>query len=115
MNVVKHLTDEHLRVFDVEVESCVRDESICASSGNNSPGQPGGKKGFDINVLNFVGTGLLDDVTVSVTGRIIDCGEPGGKKGNDSDRFEVFVNGIEFVNDVLGGGNAQLHPPVPNN
>jgi len=49
----------------VSVESCVRDENICAASGNQSPGQPGGKKGFDINVLNFIGNGDLDGVDVA--------------------------------------------------
>jgi hypothetical protein len=78
----------------------------------DSPGQPGGKKGFDINVLNFVGTGDLDGVAVDVNGSLVDCGEPGGKKGNDADLFEVFVNGVPFVSDRLGGGNIQLHPPV---
>ena len=105
-------TEDHDRVFDVEVESCVRDEEICMNSGDNSPGQPGGKKGFDINVLNFVGTGVLDGVEVDVDGRLIDCGEPQGKKSNDPDQFEIYVNGSEFVADVLGGGNVQLHPPV---
>jgi hypothetical protein len=112
LNVVKHETGQHLIIADVEVESCVVDELICANSGDNSPGQPGGKKGFEVNVLNFVGTGDLDGVEVAVTGSLIDCGEPGGKKGNDPDRFEVFVDGNEFVSDHLGGGNIQLHPPV---
>lgn len=112
LNIVKHLTGEHLRVPDVVVESCVRDEAICPNSGGNSPGQPGGKKGFDINVLNFVGTGDLDGASVAVTGKLVDCGEPGGKKGNDADLFEVLVNGAVFISDRLGGGNVQLHPPV---
>ena len=114
LNIVKHETGQHLRIADVSVESCVRDENICAASGGNSPGQPGGKKGFDVNVLNFVGTGDLDGVAVAVTGRLVDCGEPHGKKGNDPDVFEVLVNGSVFVSDVLGGGNVQLHPPVGN-
>jgi hypothetical protein len=112
LNIVKHETGEHLKIADVEVESCVVDDQICANSGDNSPGQPGGKKGFDINVLNFVGTGDLDGVAVDISGSLIDCGEPGGKKGNDADYFEVNVNGNEFVSDRLGGGNIQLHPPV---
>lgn len=112
LNIVKHLTGEHLRVADVEVESCVRDEVICANSGENSPGQPGGKKGFDANVLNFVGTGLLDGVEVAVEGSLVDCGEPQGKKGNDADFFEILTDGAVFVSDRLGGGNIQLHPPV---
>lgn len=114
LNIVKHSTGEHLRVFDVAVDSCVRDEAICASSGGRSPGQPGGKKGFDINVLNFIGTGLLDGISVPVTGKLVDCGEPGGKKNNDADLFEILVDGVIFVSDRLGGGNIQLHPPVPN-
>jgi hypothetical protein len=112
LNIVKHETGEHLKIADVEVESCVVDDVICANSGDNSPGQPGGNKGFDINVLNFVGTGDLDGVVVDISGSLIDCGEPGGKKGNDADYFEVNVNGSEFVSDRLGGGNIQLHPPV---
>jgi hypothetical protein len=114
LNIVKHETGQHLRIADVAVESCIRDENICAASGSNSPGQPGGKKGFDINVLNFVGTGDLDGTSVAVSGRLVDCGEPAGKKGNDPDFFEVLVNGSVFVGDVLGGGNIQLHPPVGN-
>jgi hypothetical protein len=112
LNIVKHATDQHLRVFDVVVESCERIESVCPNSGSASPGQPGGNKGFDINVLNFVGTGLLDGVEVPVDGRLIDCGEPQGKKNLDPDRFEINAGGAVFVNDVLGGGNVQLHPPV---
>jgi hypothetical protein len=115
LNIVKHVTDQHLRVFDVEVESCVRDDNICASSGSNSPGQPGGNKGFDVNVLNFVGTGLLDGVEVPVDGKLVDCGEPGNKKGNDPDQFVINADGQVFVAGPLDGGNVQLHPPVPNN
>ena len=115
LNIVKHLTGEHLSVPVVEVESCERDENICADSGDNSPGQPGGKKGFDINVLNFVGAGDLDGEEVEVTGQLVDCGEPSGKNGNDSDQFQVFVNGGLFIEGELEGGNVQLHPPTPNN
>lgn len=111
LNILKHATGEHLRVPDVVVESCERIESVCPNSGTKSPGQPGGKKGFDINVLNFVGVGDLDGVEVDVDGRLIDCGEPQGKK-TDPDRFEISVNGAVFVADELGGGNVQLHPPV---
>ncbi len=114
LNVVKHTTGQHLKVPDVDVESCVRDDEICASSGAKSPGQPGGKKGFTVNVLNFAGSGTLDGVPVSVTGKIVDCGEPQGKKGNDPDQFWIFVDGELFVGGPLDGGNAQLHPPVPN-
>jgi hypothetical protein len=112
LNIVKHATGEHLRVADVEVESCERIEEVCPNSAEASPGQPGGKKGFDINVLNFVGTGDLDGEEVDVEGRLIDCGEPQGKKNLDPDRFEIYADGMEFVADVLGGGNVQLHPPV---
>jgi hypothetical protein len=112
LNIVKHETGQHLSIADVEVESCVVDADICAGSNGNSPGQPGGNRNFDINVLNFIGTGDLDGVTVAVNGSLIDCGEPGGKKDNDADLFEVFVNGALFVSDRLGGGNIQLHPPV---
>ena len=110
-----HLTGEHLSVPDVKVESCVRGENICANQGGNSPGQSGGKKGFDINVLNFVGAGALDGVEVQVTGRLVDCGEPGGNKGNGSDQFDVFVEGVGYIQGGLTGGNVQLHPPAPNN
>jgi hypothetical protein len=112
LNIVKHATGEHLRVFEVEVESCVRDEAVCPDSGG--PGQPGGKKGFDVNRLNFVGTGDLDGVEVPVHGSLIDCGEPQGKKVVNHDQFIVFADGQSFINDVLGGGNVQLHPPVGN-
>ena len=110
LNVVKHLTGEHLSVPDVEVVSCERIEANCPTSGG--PGQPGGKKGFDINTLNFAGTGTLDGNTVAVTGRIIDCGEPQGKKGVDPDQFWIYVNSDEFVGGIHDGGNAQIHPPV---
>lgn len=110
LNIVKHATGQHLRVFDVQVESCVRDAAVCPNSGG--PGQPGGKKGFDVNRLNFVGTGDLDGVEVPVSGSMIDCGEPQGKKAVDHDRFIVFADGMSFIDDALGGGNVQLHPPV---
>jgi hypothetical protein len=110
LNIVKHATGEHLRISDVVVESCVVDEAVCPNSGG--PGQPGGKKGFDINRLNFVGTGDLDGVDVPVSGSIIDCGEPQGKKAVDHDQFIVIADGVVFIDDVLAGGNAQLHPPV---
>jgi hypothetical protein len=120
LNIVRHTDGAHLSVPTVTVDNCVRDEQICSNSGSNSPGQPGGKKGFDINVLNFVGTGKLtdaqgDSTMVNVTGSLVDCGEPAGKKGNDPDQFHVFVDGTLFVGDVLGGGNVQLHPPVGKN
>lgn len=120
LNIVRHTDGSHLIVPNAEVVSCERDETVCPNSGNNSPGQPGGKKGFDINVLNFSGVGSLkgpDGTTSSVqaTGKLIDCGEPAGKKDRDPDQFHVFTDGALFVGDVLGGGNVQLHPPVPSN
>ncbi len=120
LNIVRHTDGSHLRVPDVEVVGCERVESYCPNSGSKSPGQPGAKKGFDINVLHFAGIGLLTDpdgntTSVSTSGKLIDCGEPAGKKDRDPDQFHVYTDGGLFVGDVLGGGNVQLHPPVPNN
>ncbi len=119
LNIVRHSDGDHLRVPDVAVVGCERVLEYCPNSGEKSPGQPGANKGFDINVLHFAGTGLLTEYgntrSVSVSGKLIDCGEPGGKKGRDPDQFHVYIDGELFVGDVLGGGNVQLHPPVPNN
>jgi hypothetical protein len=110
LNVVHHELGQHLKVPDVEVVSCERIEANCPNSGG--PGQPGGKKGFDVNTLNFAGTGTLDGVEVDVEGKIIDCGEPQGKKGVDPDQFWIYTDGGLFVGGPHDGGNAQLHPPV---
>jgi hypothetical protein len=110
LNVVHHELGQHLSVPDVGVVSCERIEANCPNSGG--PGQPGGKKGFTVNTLNFAGTGTLDGAQVAVTGKLIDCGEPQGKKGVDPDQFWIYVDDGLFVGGPHDGGNVQLHPPV---
>jgi len=120
LNFVNHVTGGHLKVPDVWVTQCRTDANICGGN-PKSPGQPGGKKGFDINVLEFAGNGDLDGVPVSVTGMLVDCGEPAGKKGNEQDAIYVEVMGTPYITDPnnqpggevrLDGGNIQLHPPT---
>jgi hypothetical protein len=117
LNIVRHADGSHLSVPDVDVVSCERVEALCPNSGSKSPGQPGGNKGFDVNVLNFAGTGKLVDssgysTTVNVTGQLVDCGEPANKKTLDPDRFSISFDGSGvYVEGPLDGGNVQLHPP----
>lgn len=119
LNVINHATGEHLRIPDVTVTLCRSDPVICGGNAN-SPGQPGGKKGFDVNVLEFEGSGDLSGTPVAVTGMLVDCGEPAGKKGNLQDAIYIEVFGSPYVSDPtqagdvvrLDGGNIQLHPPT---
>jgi len=109
--VIDHETGDNFHSNDVMITNC---EVI----DHTGPGQPGGKKGFDVNLAEFAGTGRLNGVDgFSFTGFVIDGGEPAGKKNNQTDEFGlVATNGAgEVVFDCTGeldGGNVQIHPPV---
>ncbi len=90
--VVDHVSGDNFHSNDVEVVGC---EIIDALTG---PGQPGGKKGLQENLLHFRGTGRLrDGASGTVTdglpfvGCVIDAGEPAGKQGLNNDYFEIVV------------------------
>ena len=90
----------------------------CIDMGSTGPGQPGGKKGLEVDTLFFDCTGRLNNVDgFTCTGFFKDAGEPQGKKGNDFDRIEVEIR--DAFDDVvascigdLDGGNIQIHPAV---
>ncbi len=112
--VIDHNTGDNFHSHDVHITDCV----VIAKTG---PGQPGGKKGFDINKALFEGTGRLNGVDgFPFTGFVVDGGEPAGKKGNDPDFFEIIVRDpgtgeIVFqASGALDGGNVQIHPPNPS-
>jgi len=110
--VIDHSTGDNFHAFDVNITVC---ETIDATG----PGQPGGKKGFDINKASFAGSGRLNGVDgYPFEGFVIDAGEPGGKKNNDKDQFSLTAHD-PYTDDVvfqctgeLDGGNVQIHPPV---
>jgi hypothetical protein len=83
---------DNFHSHNVEVVGC---EIIDALTG---PEQPGGKKGFEENLLHFRGVGRVrDGETGEVTdgvpfrGCVIDAGEPAGKQGLNTDYFELVV------------------------
>ena len=111
-NVVDHETGDKFHTNEVHIVSC----EVIAATG---PGQPGGKKGFDLNKANFAGTGTLNGIGgCPFTGYVIDAGEPQGKKGNDNDVFHLettdvgFCGGSFLAHGELPGGNFQIHPPT---
>lgn len=90
----------------------------CLDSGSTGPGQPGGKKGLEVDTLVFDCTGRLNNEDgFTCAGSFLDAGEPQGKKGNGFDHIEVAVSdsGGNVVAECAGdldGGNIQIHPPV---
>lgn len=107
-----HNTGDKFHSNDVHITDCIVLETV------TGPGQPGGKKGFDINQAFFAGTGRLNGVPgYPFTGFVIDAGEPQGKKSNDKDEFYIAVEDpdthvIVFETQFqLDGGNVQIHPP----
>jgi hypothetical protein len=109
--VIDHNTGDNFHSNDVHIVDCVVID-------HTGPGQPGGKKGFDINKALFEGTGRLNGVDgFPFTGFVIDGGEPAGKKGNDPDYFEIIVRDpgtaaiVFMASGNLDGGNVQIHPP----
>jgi len=119
---VDHVTGDNFHSNDVEVVGC---EIIDALTG---PEQPGGKKGFQENLLHFRGTGRLRDGDTGTTldgysfrGCVIDAGEPAGKQGLNTDYFEIVVCDIGQTC-TLGSGRcsttttqADLDAPGPQN
>jgi len=108
--VIDHNTGDNFHSNDVHIDSC----SVISGTG---PGQPGGKKGFQINQAFFSGTGRLNHVDgYPFIGFVIDRGEPSGKNGNQKDEFfiEVYEPGTTTVvfqtQFELDGGNVQIHP-----
>jgi hypothetical protein len=111
-NVVDHDTGDKFHTNEVHIVSC----EVIPGTG---PGQPGGKKGFDLNKANFAGTGTLNGIGgCPFTGYVIDSGEPQGKKGNDNDVLHIETTdastcvGTFLVDGELPGGNFQIHPPT---
>jgi hypothetical protein len=109
--VIDHNTGDNFHAFDVSIVEC----NVIKLTG---PGQPGGKKGFEINEATFEGFGRLNGVDgFPFVGFVQDAGEPSGKKGNDQDFFSITVrdpdtNAIVFeASATLDGGNVQIHPP----
>ncbi len=92
----------------------------CESTGSTGPEQPGGKKGFDIDKLNFACTGRFNNEPgYTCRGFFFDGGEGGPKENNDPDAIQFIVedsSGTEVARceGDLHGGNVQLHPPVGN-
>ncbi|MBT8442465.1 MAG: hypothetical protein KJO76_08770 [Gammaproteobacteria bacterium] len=110
--VIDHETGDNFHTHDVRITNCITIEGT-------GPGQPGGKKGFDVNQAFFECTsGTFNHVDgYTCTGYVIDRGEPSGKNGNDTDEYAITVrdgNGVVVmeVNGMLDGGNVQIHPPV---
>jgi len=110
-NVVDHDTGDKFHTNEVHITSC----EVINWTG---PGQPGGKKGFDLNKANFAGTGTLNGIGgCPFTGYVIDGGEPQGKKTNNNDVFHLettdaaVCGGSFFVDGEMPGGNFQIHPP----
>jgi len=92
----------------------------CESTGSTGPQQPGGKKGFDIDKLNFECTGKFNNEPgYTCRGFFFDGGEGGPNENNDPDAIQFIVedsSGSEVArcDGDLHGGNVQLHPPVGN-
>ena len=90
----------------------------CFDSESTGPQQPGGKKGLEVDTLEFDCTGKLNNEDgFTCTGFFKDSGEPQGKKGNDFDRIDVQIrdSGDALVAECSGeldGGNIQIHPAV---
>lgn len=123
-NHVDHGTGHHL---DGDVQYLV-----CRHANEPGPSNPGGKKGFDINVAYFggparfqVGGTWEEGYWYDVEAR--DHGEPGSsaaaKKGQMADTYNVTIRkqadvtaGVSGVivyqtGASLSGGNIQIHPP----
>ena len=115
--VVDHVTGANFHSNNVEVVGC---EIIDALSG---PEQPGGKKGFQENLLHFRGTGRLNGLDgYPFRGCVIDAGEPAGKQGLNTDYFELVVCPAGSANCDLGSGRcstattqSDLDAPGPQN
>jgi hypothetical protein len=114
--VIDHNTGDNFHSNDVHITDCLVIE-------NTGPGQPGGKKGFEINKAEFEGTGRLNGVDgYPFKGYVVDSGEPQGKKNNDPDQFYIIVYEPGHFEDPLyvafetqfdlDGGNVQIHPPT---
>jgi hypothetical protein len=90
----------------------------CVDMGSTGPGQPGGKKGLQVDTLFFECDGLFDHLPgYTCDGYFKDSGEPHGKKNKDRDEinFTVRDGGDSIVAECIGdleGGNIQIHPPV---
>jgi len=90
----------------------------CVDMGSTGPGQPGGKKGLEVDTLFFECDGLFNHLPgYTCDGYFKDSGEPHGKKFNDRDEinFTVRNGGGSVVAECTGdleGGNVQIHPPV---
>ena len=90
----------------------------CSDNGSTGPQQPGGKKGFEIDRLDFECDGRFNNQTgFTCSGYFIDAGEPQGKKGNDRDFISVMIadsggNPVAKCEGDFEGGNIQIHPPV---
>lgn len=88
----------------------------CLDSGSTGPQQPGGKKGLEVDTLEFECTGRLNNLPgYTCSGFFKDGGEPAGKKGNDKDEIHVEIfdpNGAPAAECIgeLDGGNIQIHP-----
>ncbi len=90
----------------------------CYYSGTTGPQQPGGKKGLDVDTLEFDCNGLLNgEEGYTCDGYLRDAGEPSGKKNNDRDEISLTVRDgegtvVASCEGDLDGGNVQIHPPV---
>jgi hypothetical protein len=88
----------------------------CLDMGSTGPQQPGGKKGLEVDTLEFECTGKLNNMPgYTCSGFFKDGGEPAGKKGNDKDQIHVEIldpNGAPAAecSGELDGGNIQIHP-----
>jgi hypothetical protein len=110
--VVDHNSGDNFHTNDVTVVGCLVNENL------TGPEQPGGKKGFEENVLNFKGTGRLREGDGTTTedlahrGCVIDAGEPSGKQGLDKDYYEIVVCKSGVADCTAGSGlcNAESMP-----
>jgi hypothetical protein len=101
----------------------------CINMRSTGPGQPGGKKGLEVDTLLFTCNGKFNNEDgYTCEGFLKDAGEPQGKKGNGYDQIRMIVK--DAIGDVvatcggdldvddpmdgtdLHGGNVQIHPPV---
>ena len=90
----------------------------CLDMGSTGPQQPGGKKGLEVDTLEFDCTGRLKNAPgFTCSGFFKDAGEPAGKNGNDKDEIhvEIFDAGGGLAAECTGeldGGNIQIYPAV---
>jgi hypothetical protein len=93
----------------------------CEDRGSTGPGQPGGKKGLEVDTLLFECTGRFNNQDgYTCSGFLLDAGEPQGKNNKDHDQISLSVmnssgDTVAVCEGELDGGNVQIHPPVGNN